>query len=563
MIFLLYYLRYLHTALLPLLSVILLNICLGIYICFLPQLTKSLFDRIFITLDMSFLFKIIMLKLVLVMLMVIVEFFDYMVGCYVKYKLSHEIRIRVNNLIMRYPFRYFKNTDTGYIVKRVTEDTDQIASAITSICIISSKVLFIVITYLLFKYLGVWISNIYMGVLLSHIAWTLVLRFPVSAYYNKIGVENSNLYTAFWEVLPGIKEIKLMQIENYAVRKVERIQRKLKRNQITSDFLSTFLWSISFWGPWVGFLLTFVIGLEKVKTSEFSVGMLIAVMSIYWIAINPISTIIYSFTTIQMGSSAAKRLYKAKSICEEKGKGAKTNDIWSIKFKDVTFSYDEEREILKNVNIEFPEMKKIAIVGQTGSGKSTIAQLIVKLFHEYKGEISINDVNLIDYSTNTLRNKIAFMSQDVFIFSDTIKNNMKLDLDISDKDINDIIEKVNLKETIKKLPDGINSKIGDGGIDLSGGEKQRIQIARCLLKKSELIILDEATSALDPNNEKEILNTIDNAFKNKTIISITHRPSNAINCDYIVVVKDGEIVETGNHKQLLENDNEYSRIFYS
>ena len=233
---------------------------------------------------------------------------------------------------------------------------------------------------------------------------------------------------------------------------------------------------------------------------------------------------------------------------------------YDIRLSDVTFSYDK-RKIIDGVSLSIPEKTTTAIVGPSGGGKSTLCNLISRFWDVNSGEVTLGGVNVKEYSMNSLMNNFAFVFQSVYLFADTIENNIKFGRqDASHEEVVEAAKKACCHEFISKLPNGYNTVIGEGGATLSGGEKQRISIARAIMKDAPIIILDEATANVDPENEKELVEAVDALTKEKTIIMIAHRLKTVRHADQIVVVEKGQIVQKGTHEQLMKQEGIYKRF---
>lgn len=240
----------------------------------------------------------------------------------------------------------------------------------------------------------------------------------------------------------------------------------------------------------------------------------------------------------------------------------KENLNGNIEFKDVYFSYDKERMILNNINLTIEKGKSIAIVGPSGSGKTTITNLIARLYDVDLGSIEIDGIDIRDLDLFLLRKNVGIVSQDSYLFNGTIKDNLLYAKDdASEQELIHACKQANIYDFIKNLPEGFNSEVGNRGLKLSGGEKQRLSIARALLKNPNILILDEATSSLDSISESLIQDAIENLIKSRTSIIIAHRLSTIMSVDEIVVLKDGSIVEKGTHNELLKNENIYFELY--
>ena len=248
------------------------------------------------------------------------------------------------------------------------------------------------------------------------------------------------------------------------------------------------------------------------------------------------------------------------------GTGKKTLDGFKdkIEFKNVKFSYDGERFVLNDVNLEIPRGKKIALVGNSGGGKSTVCALIPRLYELDAGEIDIDGTNINDYTISSLRSQISMVFQDNFLFEGTIRENLLYGKEnATEEEIKKAVKEAFLDEFVENLPDGLETVIGERGILLSGGQKQRVAIARAILKNAPIAILDEATSALDNRSEKVVQAALDKLMAGRTTIVIAHRLSTVMDADEILVVNDGQIVEKGNHQELLALNGAYAALYKS
>jgi ATP-binding cassette, subfamily B, putative efflux pump len=282
---------------------------------------------------------------------------------------------------------------------------------------------------------------------------------------------------------------------------------------------------------------------------------------------SPVAALVNAFPAITEGSVALNRiftfLHEPAAIQEKREPVEMGNLSDSIEFKDVTFSYDGKRKVLNRISFKLEKGKKYAFVGESGGGKSTILQLLMRMYDPQHGEVLLDGDDIRNYSIASLRRQMGVVTQDNFLFSSSIKENIKMaNSDAADSDIVEAAQKAFAHEFISKLPAGYDTEIGERGIKLSGGQKQRIALARVFLKNPSLIILDEATSALDNESEKLVQESINRFDSTKTIIMIAHRLSTILDADVIFVIRNGEIIESGNHQSLLAL-NGYYRDLYS
>ena len=332
--------------------------------------------------------------------------------------------------------------------------------------------------------------------------------------------------------------------------------RKTRRNYILiRDFISMLFLT--------GFL---VLGIFFIKEGVVPLSVFLIVYSYSGNAKNLARHLAAIKEYITQGEICAYRVFEVieKFPKEEFGDKDIEAKYGELEFKDVTFGYSEDKEVLHNVSIKFEANKTTAIVGRSGCGKSTILSLSNKLYSlkENSGVITIDGENINDLTEKSLRNSISTVTQTPYIFNATIRENMQyIKPDVTDEEIVKTLKKAQIYDFVKALPEGLNSKVGENGVMLSGGQKQRFAIARILLKNPKIIILDEATSALDNENQEKIVEVVDNLKNDHTIIVVAHRLSTIVDADKIVVIDNGTVVGEGTHKYLMRNCPLYKALY--
>ena len=400
-----------------------------------------------------------------------------------------------------------------------------------------------------------------------------VLGIPLAQFARKLRkaskdsmVQISEIYTSLQEMLSGFTVIKSFCREKHEEKRFavnnkdyynvqQRIVRVDARTTPVMEVLSMTGVSIVLW-----------FGGKDVINGAWTLGdftaFILAVQQMY----QPIKNFSQLNSTIQQAVSASERVFE---ILDEESKifnlpDAKNIDVFSndIVYKNVSFEYEQSKSILKNINIDIKKGQTVAFVGSSGSGKSTIANLLLRFYDVNSGEILVDGTNIKNLTLESLRDKIGVVSQDVFLFNDTVKYNIAYGkLDAGDEEIEKAAKAANAHKFISAMPDGYNTLIGERGMKLSGGEKQRIAIARAMLKNPPILVLDEATSALDSESEKLVQEAIETLMKNRTVILIAHRLSTVKNADQIIVIDKGTVVERGKHQELLDKNGVYAKLY--
>ncbi len=369
------------------------------------------------------------------------------------------------------------------------------------------------------------------------------------------------------EIFKNHKLIKIFQKENFEVKRsyehLEKLKNKNAKIRTVYVRVSPIMETLT--GIMIAILI-FYSGKLIIK-NEIDINNFFSFLAAMMLAYQPVRSLATVNMAISQGLSAAARILpiidNENEVKDTVGASNLKTINANIKFKDVFFSYDKNNdEVLKGINLDIKGGKMSALVGLSGSGKSTIMNLIPRFYNIKSGKIEIDDQSIYDIKISSLRNVISLVSQDTTLFDDTIKNNISYaNLDASDKEIIEAARLSNCEEFINELPEKYDTIIGENGIRLSGGEKQRISIARAMLKKSKIILLDEATSSLDSETEEKIQSAINILTKDKTTIVIAHRLSTILNSDKIFVVEGGKILASGKHEELLSNSKQYKNFY--
>lgn len=481
-------------------------------------------------------------------------------------KLTRKLGFETYKKALDLPAAAYEKTSSGEIINRITNDADTLSFAFGRLLrMISSLVAsFIIIIYV---FANSWVVGI--EILLIVLILLLIIRKYnplLKGIHKERKVEQDKFTSLTNESIRGIREIKTLGIKKNLINNITGIIKNIykkseeeidiqKSFDIKTKLLRTILECTVF--------ATCLILLYYHKTSlTFFVAMTYYVYRYTWL-IDEINDLTQTYQRVSVSISRVNdilenRLYQDQSF----GNKEITNIKGVIEFKNVTFSYPEEENILNNFSVKFEPNKKIAVVGASGQGKSTLFNLITRVFDTNEGEILLDNINIKDLTEEELRKNISIIRQEPFVFNRTIKENFELiDKNITLNKIRESTKMAYLDDYINTLPKKYDTVLGEGGVNLSGGQKQRLSIARTLSKGSKVILFDEATSALDNSSQDYIKKTIDNLVKDHTIIIVAHRLSTIMDADIIYVLNKGQIVAEGTHKELLKTNNIYKNLY--
>lgn len=489
-----------------------------------------------------------------------------MIASKIESNLSRKLSIMVYKKTLDLPSYAFEEKTSGELINRITSDTETLSNTFNSIIqiLINAFGCLIILIYIFFNS---WIVGV-------EILVFLVLIFAITKFFNpKIKRINKELkakkdeYTALsTESIRGIREIKTLGIKKNLINEVSNL-RKLIFNKDIEDINVHRTYSIIM--HLVRTLLeviVFATCLIEIYFGRSSIGFF---MAMTWY--------VYKYTWLVDNLTSMNRMYQRLFVSlrrinevidntlyddEKFGKVDIKNPNGVITFDDVTFNYPNEKQTLNNFSVKFDTNKKIAVVGKSGQGKSTLFNLITRIFDCNTGNIYLDNINIKDLTEVSLRKNISVIRQEPFLFNRTIMENFKVvKPNITLKEVKKYCKMAYLDDYIESLPEKYDTKLGEGGVNLSGGQKQRLSIARALAKESKVILFDEATSALDNESQSYIKKVIDDLVKDHTVIIIAHRLSTIVDADKIYVVDKGKIVDSGTHKELLKKSKVYKKLY--
>ena len=408
----------------------------------------------------------------------------------------------------------------------------------------------------------------------------VIIIIPISGYFSyKIGqsirrkskrssFQIAGLMNIIKETLNNIKVVKIFNNEEQEVQKFKHENNNYFKLIFSQARISNLLTPINeSIGLLIGVIVIWFGGLSVLENQNMTSEDFIKFVLLLFAMMQPIRQLANINALFQIGIASSERVFNifdTKNIIKEVKNAIKIKKFNSnIIFKNVNFKYVKNtKNILNEINIKFIKGETIGIVGKSGSGKSTFSELIPRLYDVEKGEIIIDNLNIKKYTLKSLRNLIGVVPQNTILFNDSIKNNILFgNIKAKEKDVINAIEIANLNDLINKLPKGLETIVGENGVKLSGGEKQRLSIARAIIKNPEILILDEATASLDSVSEKLVHNAINQIIKNRTVLIIAHRLSTIIQADRIIVFHEGEIVAEGTNEELLKNSKHYKNLY--
>lgn len=484
---------------------------------------------------------------------------SYLASCDVKIIL----RKKIYEKLLKLGTSYRQKVSTAEVVQITTEGVEQLEVYFGKYLpqffysMIAPVILFIVLSFISFKVSVILLIFVPL-IPLSIVMVAKIAKKLLSKYWNTY----TGLGDSFLENLQGLTTLKIYRADEDRSIKMDKEATKFRK--VTMKVLIMQLNSISvmdivaFGGASIGMILSVIEVINKNITFSNAL-MIILLASDFFIPVR----LLGSFFHISMNAMAAcdkifylldlEEMKNGKKVCDEKN--------MQIEFSNVSFSYDEKRDILKNINLTFNKNKITSLVGKSGSGKSTIANIISGKIKNFKGDIFISKIKLLDIDEKNLLKNITIVSHNSYIFKGTVRENLLMaDENLTDFQMNKALKQVNLFDFLQR-ENGLDTKILEKGSNFSGGQLQRLAIARAILKNSSVYIFDEATSNIDSESEKMIMKVIFELAKEKTIILISHKLSNVIYSDNIYFIEDGEIVASGKHKELLEKNKDYKKLY--
>ena len=544
------------------------TILLAIFSVLSPYILINTVDEYMISKDKVGLLNYSLLMLGILLVEVFLQFVFIYYANWVGQHIIRDIRAKIFRHILQFKMSFFDTNSVGRLVTRVVSDIETIAAFFSNgVFTILSDIQKMLAVAIIMLVLDWKLALITMSVLPILIYTTALFQVAIKATFQEVRNQVANLNGFVQERVTGMKIVQLFNREYIEYENFKEINDNHKKANIKT------IWYYSVFFPIAEILSSVGIGLivwfggrEAIQNSGISVGMIMGFIQFAQMLFRPLRQIADKFNQLQMGIVAGERVFKVidiQNVNEINGTLKAENLQGNIIFDNVRFSYVKGEEVLKGISLDVKSGQTIAIVGATGAGKTTIINLINRFYEIDSGTISVDGISVEKYTLESLRNQIAIVLQDVFLFSDSIFNNITLkDENITLKDVETAAKQIGIHEFISSLPGGYQYNVKERGAMLSSGQRQLIAFLRAYVSKPSILILDEATSSVDANAEQMIQFATEKITKGRTSIVIAHRLATIKQADKILVMDKGLIVEEGTHYELLERENGYYKNLY-
>ncbi len=545
------------------------SVIFGLISTLRPILIQHAFDNYIVYNNSKGFLNIILIIFVCILIESILQFIFIYQSNYLAQTIIKEIRLTVFSKIINLPVMYFDNSSTGKLITRVVSDMEAISSIFSQGLLVIFGDLFKMLLVLSFMFYVSWrltlISLIFLPILIC--ATILFQKYMQHAFVD-VRKYISKINVFVYEHIVGMSIVQVFGKENETFEKFKLLNSNHRDSHVkTVLYFSIFLPIVDVCSAIAMGLIVWYGALNVIYEGTVTVGEIIAFILFINMLFRPLRAIADRFNVLQMGIVAAARVF---DVIEEPDQSIENNTSYAndklltgnINFNNVAFSYKKGEDVLRDINFSIGSNKTLAIIGPTGSGKTTIINLIMKWYQIDRGSIYINNINIDKIPVSVIRKNIGVVLQDTFFLADTLMNNIKFFNNISDQEVYDAVKKIGLEEFINKFPNKYNYFIGEKGVGLSEGEKQLVSFLRTYLLNPKYLILDEATSSMDPLTESMIQKSIKNLTDNRTSIIIAHRLSTIQHVDKIIVLEKGHIMEVGSHKELIKINGKYANYYY-
>ena len=532
-----------------------------------PMLINYAIDNFILVPNKEKLLNITTLLLGLLFVEAFIQFFYIYLSTWIGQHVIQDLRAKIFKHILSLKMKYFDNTPIGTLVTRAVSDIETIADIFSQgLLVIIAELLKLVVVVIMMFYTD-WrlaiITMLTIPILLVATSW---FKRNIKASFQDVREQVSQLNTFVQEHIVGMNVVQIFNREQAEYKKFKTINKSHR----DAHLRSIFYYAVFF--PIVEVLSAMSIGLIVwyggqgiLSGKDITVGELIAFILFIHMMFRPIRQLADRFNILQMGIVGSERVFKVLDTdakIADSGKNTLENMEGAISFKDVDFSYKQDEWVLKGLTFKIQAGKMLALVGRTGAGKTSIISVLNRFYETQKGTIAIDGINIETVQLANLRENIALVQQEVFLFSDSIFNNITLfDTDITRDKIIEAAKEIGVHNFIETLPNSYDYVVGERGVTLSAGQRQLIAFLRVYVRNPKILILDEATSSIDTATEELLQNALEKLSENRTTIVIAHRLSTIVKADKILHLKDGSVLEEGTHEQLLQNSGSYAEMY--
>jgi subfamily B ATP-binding cassette protein MsbA len=532
-----------------------------------PTLLKQVIDQYIYSKDAEQLLLFVLLMLGALLFEVLFQFLFIYFANWLGQNIIKDMRIQLFRHLLQFKMNYFNKSSVGRLVTRVVSDIETIASVFgQGLFMIISDLLKMTVVAMVMLLMNWRLALIVFSILPVLVFATKIFQKAMKSAFQEVRTQVANLNSFVQERITGMGIIQIFTREKIEYDKFRAINDKHKKAWIRTVWYNSIFFPVAEVLPSIAIgLVVWYGGLNAAVSSTVTAGEIISFIMMNNMLFRPLRQIADKFNTLQMGMVAAERVFKIIDAREsEVDTGVRKVEAFrgQVEFEQVRFSYNKGEEVIKGISLKVNPGETVAIVGATGAGKSTIINLLNRFYDIDSGHILIDGHDIYDYELHELRGQIAVVLQDVFLFSDSIFNNITLkDDSITREMVEKVAREIGIHDFIMTLPGGYDYNVKERGVMLSVGQRQLIAFLRASVTNPAILVLDEATSSIDAHSEKLIQDATEKITKNRTSIIIAHRLATIQKADKIIVMEDGKIVEIGNHETLLQQNGYYSKLY--
>ena len=533
-----------------------------------PYLLKVVVDDYLLTKNYEGMLVIILIMIVVLFSEVVFMYIFTYNANWLGQKVIKDLRVNVFQKIIKFKMSFFDKNAVGRLVTRTVNDIETIASIFSQgLFTIIADFLKMATVITVMTIISVELTIVVISIFPLLIYATRVFQKSMKTAFEKVRIEVANLNSFVQERISGVKIVQIFNREKIEKDNFNEINLKHRDAWLRTVWINSIFFPIAEISTSICIgLLVWYGGFKNISGETISLGTLFLFISMSGLLFRPLRQIADRFNTLQMGMVSTERIFKILEDnleINDKGQIEQNSFSGQIEFKNVNFSYIKNQKVLENISFKINPSETFAIVGPTGSGKTTITNLITKFYELDSGNILLDGNDIDSYNLENIRNKIGIILQDVFLFADTIFNNITLfNEKISIQDVENAAKELEIHDFIRSLPNGYNFNVSERGTTLSSGQKQLIAFLRVLVNNPDILILDEATSSIDSYSEDLIKKASNKITKGKTSIIIAHRLSTVESADKIIYMENGKILEYGNHKELLNiNNGKFKKLY--